>query len=176
MRKVALALLCGLVAVPAAVAALRAPNDGVIELGNVNAWSLTLSGTRGTVWGQMDRGKLIVTDPIVGDGKIYVSGAEKTRIVPVDDGTVTVYTGTDIHFRVTGGKYKLAFRPTGLDTGTRGVDLTAVGVGVADVTGDAFATKTGDYSIDGGDWTPVPQLRHLIPYGTPTTVTTTTTS
>src|SRR5262249_42959423 len=103
MRKVCLLMLCGLAAVPAALAAARSPNDGVLELANVNAWNVTITGTHGTMWGQFDRGKLIVTDPIAGDGKIYVSGAEKKKLLYTDDGTVTVYAGTDIHFRVTGG-------------------------------------------------------------------------
>ena len=34
--------------------------------------------------------------------------------------TVTVYTGRDIHFRVTGGKYKLVFRGSGADVSAVG--------------------------------------------------------
>jgi hypothetical protein len=176
MRKVCLVLLCGFAAVPAALAATGASNDGALELNKVNAFSLTITASRGTLWGQMDRGKLIVTDPVLGDGKILVSGADKApKIIPVDNGTVTVWQGTDIHFRVTGGRYKLVFKPlTTNDTAAKGIDLTAVGVGVADLTGDVFAAKTGEYSVDGGDWTTVPFVHRQIQFGTPATTTTTT--
>jgi hypothetical protein len=156
MRRLFVILLCGLAAVPAAYAAGRAAGDGVLELRAVNASTLYISGLRGTLWGQLDRGKLIVTDPVDGDGQILVSGAEKTR--PVND-NVTVYAGTDIHFRVTGGRYRLAF------VKAAGVDLTAVGVGTMRVTGDPTVLDTGDYSIDGGKWTSVPLVEKSVPFG-----------
>ena len=66
------------------------------------AGTIVLTGTRGTVWGQMDGGKLIVTDPLAGDGGVFVSGAE---IVKQIGDTVTSYSGKDLRFRVTGGRY-----------------------------------------------------------------------
>jgi hypothetical protein len=156
MRRLFVILLCGLAAVPAAYAAGRAAGDGVLELRTVNASTLYISGLRGTLWGQLDRGKLVVTDPVDGDGQILVSGAEKTR--PLND-NVTVYTGSDIHFRVTGGRYRLAFIKAA------GVDLTAVGVGTMRVTGDPTALDTGDYSIDGGKWVSVPLVEKIQPFG-----------
>ena len=75
MRRLCLTLLCGLVAVPAALAASSATGDGVLEL-KAATGTVVLTGVRGTVWGQMDKGKLVVTDPVAGDGAIYVSGAE----------------------------------------------------------------------------------------------------
>jgi hypothetical protein len=148
-------LLCGLVAVPAAVAASRASGDGIFELRGANVSSAVITGVRGTVWGQMTTGKLVVTDPSPTDGAIYVTGAEKTR--PVNE-KVTVYSGKDIRFRVVGGKYKLFFKGAG-------IDLTAVGVGTALVTGDIAADDTGDYSQDDVKWTPVPYLQRSIPFG-----------
>ncbi len=152
MRRLCLTLLCGLVAVPAALAASSATGDGVLEL-QAATGTVVLTGTRGTVWGQMDKGKLVVTDPVAGDGAIYVSGAETAT--PGKTEGVTVYTGRDIHFRVTGGKYKLAFRGPTPDLSAVGVDLTAVGVGSVQLTGDAFA-NTGKYALDSGKWNPVP--------------------
>ena len=121
MRRLCLILLCGLVAVPAALAAVSAPGDGVLELSKVNG-SVVVTGTRGTLWGQIDKGRLVVSDPIVGDGQVLVSGAE-TKRAGVLEGT-TVYSGTDIRFRVTGGRYRLSLKGSG-------IDLTAVGVGTA---------------------------------------------
>jgi hypothetical protein len=146
MRRLCLTLLCGLVAVPAALAAAHATGDGVLEL-KAGAGSIVLAGTRGTVWGQMDSGRLVATDPLLGDGAIFVSGAEG---IEQKDDNVTVYTGKDLHFRVTGGKYRLRFKGAG-------IDLTAVGVGGAWLTGDAFSDP-GDYSLDNGKWISLPVL------------------
>jgi hypothetical protein len=152
MRRLCLILFCGLVAIPAALAASVATGDGVLEI-QAATGTVVLTGTRGTVWGQMDRGKLIVTDPVAGDGAIYVSGGSVT---PGKTDAVTIYTGRDIHFRVIGGKYKLAFRGASADLSAVGVDLTAVGVGSVQLTGDAFASNTGKYALDSGKWNPVP--------------------
>jgi hypothetical protein len=156
MRRLLLTLLCGLLVVPAAYAARRTAGDGVLELRAVNASSLYIVGARGTLWGQLDHGTLRVTDPVDGDGTILVSGAERTR--PVNE-NVTIYAGTDLHFRVTGGRYRLAFLKAS------GVDLTAVGVGTMRVTGDPYAVDTGDYSIDGGKWISVPLIEKIQPFG-----------
>src|SRR5258708_36687256 len=103
MRRLCLTLLCGLVAVPAALAATDATGDGVLEL-KAATGTVVLTGVRGTAWGQMDKGKLVVTDPVVGDGTVYVSGAETGT--PGKTEGVTVYWGRDIHFRATAGKAK----------------------------------------------------------------------
>jgi hypothetical protein len=100
MRWLYLTLLCGLVAVPAAVAATHATGDGVLEIRSATG-TVVLTGIRGTAWGQMDKGKLIATDPVPGDGAIYVNGA--VSVTPGKTEGVTVYAGRDIHFRVTGG-------------------------------------------------------------------------
>lgn len=156
MRRLVITLLCGLIVAPAAVAANRAVGDGVLEMRTVNATTLFISGSRGTLWGQLDKGKLVVTDPIDGDGQILVSGAEKTHLV---NDSVTVYSGTDLHFRVTGGRYKLAFYKAS------GIDLTAVGVGTGRITGDPFAFDDGDYAVDGGKWIPVPLIEKPFTFG-----------
>ena len=157
MRRLCLILLCGLVAVPAALAAARAPGDGVLELSKVDGL-VVVTGTHGTLWGQMDKGKLVVTDPIVGDGQVLVSGWEFKKPGLVD-GT-TVYTGTDLHFRVTGGKYKLRLQGTG-------IDFTAVGVGTAQLSGDVLADDPGVFALDSGKSIAVPAFpaTRLVTFG-----------
>jgi hypothetical protein len=155
MRRLCLTLLCGLVAVPAALAAARATGDGVLEL-KAAAGMIVVNGSRGTLWGQMDSGKLVVTDPLAGDGVVFVSGAE--TITPGKTDNATVYWGKDLHFRVTGGKYRLAFIKAS------GIDLTAVGVGSAQLTGDAFVDP-GDYALDNGKWNPVPVTTRTVRFG-----------
>jgi hypothetical protein len=157
MRRLCLILLCGLVAVPAAVAASRATGDGVLELRTVNG-AVTVNGGRGVLYGQMDKGRLTVTDPLPGDGQIFVSGAERTR-AGLDDNQ-KIYIGTDIHFRITGGRYRLQFVGSG-------IDFTAIGTGTAWLTGNATSDETGDYALDDGKWTPVPWLKVGVPFGTP---------
>jgi hypothetical protein len=145
MRRLCLTLLCGLVAIPAALAASHATGDGVLEINN-GAGVIVLSTTRGIVWGQIAKGKLVVTDPSPTDGSVFVSGA---AVRPVSE-TVTAYIGRDIHFRVTGGRVKLTLKGFG-------IDLTAVGVGTAQLTGDAYAVDAGVYALDNNPkWSPLP--------------------
>jgi hypothetical protein len=159
MRRLLLTLLCGLVAVPAALAASHATGDGVLDL-KAASGIVILSGIRGTVWGQMDNGTLRVTDPLPGDGTVFVSGAEAVH--PVSD-TVTTYSGKNIHFRVTGGRYKLTFKGIASDLPATGIDLTAVGVGTAFLTGDPFV-DSGDYAVDNGKWIPLPVLQRKVQF------------
>jgi hypothetical protein len=114
----------------------------------------------------MDKGKLVVVDPSPADTQIFVSGWEHKSLATVTDtgATVTTYSGTNLHFRVTGGKYRLTF------TGS-GIDLTAIGVGVAYLAGDLLAPDAGDYAVDSGKWVPVPvfvlpQRTLAVPFGT----------
>jgi hypothetical protein len=153
MRRLCLTLLVALVAVPAALAAPRATDDGVLELRAVYGNALVI-GSRGILFGQMDSGKLIVTDPVFGDGAIFVSGAERTR--PGINDNVTIYSGKNIHFRVTGGRYRLQF------VKGSGIDFTAVGIGQALLTGDLTADDTGQYAIDGGKWIDVPWFQRSV--------------
>jgi hypothetical protein len=154
MRRLLLILLCGLIAVPAALAGSSAAGDGVLELRTVDG-AVLVSG-KGVVWGQMDKGKLAVNDLVAGDGEILVSGWEHKSPGSCDQ--CTVYSGKDLHFRVTGGKYRLWFQGAG-------IDFSAVGVGSAQLTGDLTADDTGDYALDGGKWTSVPWLKRTVYFG-----------
>ncbi|MGZ4335310.1 MAG: hypothetical protein ACXVRJ_13705 [Gaiellaceae bacterium] len=154
MRRFFVILLSALVVVPTALAATRATGDGVLEL---KAASGTVAvgkegqPARGVLWGQMDKGKLVVVDPVVGDGQVFVSGWEKRTVQPATDlgPAITIYSGPNLHFRVTGGKYRLFFNGSG-------IDLTAIGVGVAYLNGDESALDAGDYAVDSGKWVPMP--------------------
>ena len=163
MRRLCLILLAGLVAVPAALAASNTAGDGVLELRSVYG-NVTLSA-EGVLWGQMDSGALIVTDPVAGDGNVSVTGADKTpRVLP--DGSV-MYVGRDMTFRITGGTYKLQFV-----NGT-GIDLTTVGVGKATIVPSLTVVDDGDYALDGGKWRAVPILDPLtVKFGIPKPTTT----
>jgi hypothetical protein len=153
MRRLCVILLCGLVVVPAAMSASDATGDGVLEVFHAYG-TVTVNGTRGTAWGQIGKGSLIVTDYVAGDGQVLVSGADSTS--PIGS-NVTIYSGKDIHFRVTGGRYKLRF--TGND-----INLSAVGVGTAKLTGDDTADDAGDYALDGGKRVPMPLVLRIVSF------------
>jgi hypothetical protein len=170
MRRVLVILVCALAVVPTAFAAARATGDGVLELRAVSGTvGIGKEGqlARGVLWGQMDKGRLVVVDPIGDGGQAYVSGWDTRSVLNrALDGTptVTAYTGTDIHFRITGGKYRLSFSGSG-------IDLTAIGVGVAYLAGDYLAADGGDYAVDSKKWIPVPvyvappQKSLAVPFG-----------
>jgi hypothetical protein len=169
MRQLLVILVCALAAVPAALAGSSSSGDGVLELKAVYgkvAIGKPLQPARGLLWGQMDSGKLIVQDPIIGDGKILVTGWDSRVFSPASDidGTPaqTTYTGTNIHFRVTGGKYRLIFKGSG-------IDLTAIGAGVALLNASENAIDPGYYAVDSGDWISAPLfVTKAVPFGTPT--------
>ncbi len=159
MRRLLLILLSGLVVVPAALASPRAAGDGVLELkavyGNVQIGTM-LTPARGALWGQIDKGTVAVIDPVVGDGAVYVTGWDTKKPVDTTFGyTKWVYSGKNLHFRVTGGKYKLTFYGSG-------IDLTAVGSGTAYLNGDENAIDAGYFAVDGGKWLAVP-VTYLLP-------------
>jgi hypothetical protein len=174
MRRLVFTLLCSLLVIPAvALASPRAAGDGVLELQNVDG--MVSIGTykqpaKGAVWGQMDSGKLIVYDPVAGDGTVFVTGWDTKRTVTLDNyPDATMYTGANVHFRVTGGRYRLYF------PAAKGIDLTAVGTGTAYLNGDATEDSAGYYAVDSGKQFAVPQLPSVssfgfsVTFGTPST-------
>jgi hypothetical protein len=169
MRRSLIILVCSLVAVPAALASAGATGDGVLELKAVYgkvAIGKPVQPAHGLLWGQMDSGKLTVQDPVLGDGKILVTGWDTKVFTPasIDDVTPaqTAYTGTNIHFRVTGGKYRLIFKGSG-------IDLTAIGAGVALINASENAVDAGYFAVDSGEWTPAPLfVVKSVPFGAQT--------
>jgi hypothetical protein len=154
MRRLSLILLSCLIVAPAALASARATGDGVLEVRHVDG-TILVAG-KGVLWGQMRAGRLIVNDPVLADESPLVSGWEKKVPGPCD--TCTIYSGKDLHFRVTGGKFRMYFDGTG-------IDFSTVGVGTAALTGDVTVDDPGDWALDGGKWTAVPWLKRIIPFG-----------
>jgi hypothetical protein len=161
--RLTLVLLCSLALAPAAFAASNTTGDGVLELKGVNATRVAITGQRGAIWGQIDKGILKVVDLNPDDNlNAYVSGG---TIVPDPDPTVTIYSGKNIHFRFIGGKYRFVI------TSATGIDVTAVGLGQAYLTGDPASLDTGQYAVDDGKWQDVPLQKKLIAFGAPQPVT-----
>ena len=126
-------------ALPACAAAT---GDGVLELRTVDA---TVAGRRqGRCLGPDGQGQARrQRHPAVGDGpRSLVTGWERED-APASATKARVYTGTDVHFRVTGGKYRLMFEGTG-------IDFCAVGVGTAQLTGHDDRRRHRRCRVDGG--------------------------
>jgi hypothetical protein len=100
---------------------------------------------RGGVIGSLARGKVIITDPIEGDGTgAIVSGDDWHR----DRGDTTdVYGGTKVRFRLIGGTFKIQVIG-------RGVTLSIVGRGQVTLNGEG-TLDDGSYSINGSDYLPI---------------------
>jgi hypothetical protein len=157
MRRLSLTLLVALLVLPtAALAGRSTTGDGVFEL-RAASGIFVLSG-RGVLWGQMDKGTMRVTDVDPNGQQVAVSGAKTTKPAP-DDANVTVYQGPNLHFRITGGKYRIRFRGSS-------VDLTAIGVGTATLTGSPQSLSPGEYALDGGKWQPIAWTDRYVAFGT----------
>ena len=161
MRRLSFTLLCGLMLllVPAGIAAVGATGDGVLELRDVNATTVTIKGNKGVIWGQIDKGTLRVTDLNPDDNVAALVSGGWLKL-PTADPAVTLYTGKNIHFRFTGNRY-IKFSIVG-----SGIDVTAVGVGRTYLVGDPEWYDDGDYALDNGKWQSVPLLPKLVLFGT----------
>ena len=100
---------------------------------------------RGGVIGSFTRGRVIITDPVEGDGTgPIVSGEEwsKTR-----SDTTDVYGGTKVRFRLIGGAFKIQVIG-------RGINLSVVGRGMVTLNGEG-TLDDGTYAVNGGDYLPI---------------------
>ncbi len=169
-------LLLTLVCVPAALAGGTAVGDGALSVINASG-SITVIG-KGTIYGQIDKGTVTVTDPDPTDGPpMVVVGAEHTHPA---GGHVTIYSGKDITFRGFSGRYKLVI------SSASGVDFLAVGVGKAWLKADPTLGPVGNYTVDGAKMQPLPATSAValpagttwaglvVPFGVQPTATTTT--
>ena len=144
------------VALIVAFAALVFPTLAVAVTVNANDGTLSVKDGRGTftvnakggVIGSFAKGRVIITDPVEGDGTgpiVSLSGDDWHK----DRGDTTdVYGGTKIRFRLIGGAFKI--KVIG-----RGVNLSVVGRGQATVNGEG-TLDDGSYSVNGSDYQPVP--------------------
>ena len=134
----------------AALAAVLFPSTGAATARTAGDGTLSvLDGrgkftiiARGGVIGSFARGRVIVTDPIDGDGTgAIVSGDDWHR----DRGEQTdIYGGTRVRFRLIGGSFKIVVIG-------RGVNLSVVGRGTVTVNGEG-TLDDGAYSVNGGDY------------------------
>jgi hypothetical protein len=139
MRKlfVVLVVLVTAVSVAAATAAARPVDKGDGTLAVKNAQGRVVVNARGAVLGRLEEGGLTVLDLTPnGNADISVFGYDQKPIVRAN-GT-TVYSGSNIRFRIAGGAYSVAI------TG-KGINVSAVGRG--NVQG--LGVTEGLFSSDG---------------------------
>jgi hypothetical protein len=156
MRRLALILLVALLALPAAALAARSDKGfGSFELRSASG-VFVVTGN-GVLLGQLDKGTVRVQSLTAADAADPAVSGLGLHSHELSDLSATVFSGTNIHFRVTTGKYKITFRGTGLD-------LTAVGVGTADMIASPLV-DAGQYTLDGSKWIDVPLKWTSVPYG-----------
>jgi hypothetical protein len=131
-----------------ATAGGTAPGDGTLAL-HAGRGTFVLQPLRGSVIGRLDRGKLTIEAlDIEGTGPI-VRGKYSTKV----RGTTLVYTGTNIRFRILGGRSAVR-----IDNAV-GVELSVVGRGRVMLRGAGFGElglSDGEYSLNGEALLPVP--------------------
>jgi hypothetical protein len=136
MRRLVLLALCAALAAPAAaLSAVRAPDDGTLSV--VAADGIVNVVARGGVIGTCDQCRVLITDPVAGDG----TGAVVTGWEDKDDLTDTKskWSGSDVRFKLIGGFFRLRVVGTG-------INLYAVGKGSGSLKG--FASNTGTWSLN----------------------------
>ena len=154
MRRLVLILLVFGLAVPAAAWAVRElPGDGTVVVDN--ARGMVTVRARGGIIGRFDSGRLVVEDPVEGDGRPFVYGAERIRELGPH---TTLYIGEDVRFRLIGGAYRVTVYAVG-------IDVSAVGRGSVVLDGTGFAEQPGRYQINGGSWQPMPDASTSLTLG-----------
>ena len=140
----------------AALVALLLPSLGTATTRNMSDGTLSIRdgrgkftiNARGGVIGSFTRGKVIITDPIEGDGTgpiVSLSGDDWHK----DRGDTTdIYGGTKVRFRLIGGTFRITVIG-------RGVNLSVVGRGQVTLNGEG-TLDDGSYSVNGADYLAVP--------------------
>jgi hypothetical protein len=153
-RLVLLALVVALVLPMAAWAAASLPGDGTLVVDNGNG--LVTIRARGGILGRFVTGNMVISDLDLSDGKVpVVYGAE--TIQPLGGGR-TRYSGDDLRFRMIGGLFRVQINAIG-------VDVSAVGRGIATLDASGFTDFPGRYSINGGSFQPLPGHAVTYPLG-----------
>jgi hypothetical protein len=165
MRRLVLIVLAVGLGVPSGASALQEmPGDGSLVVDN--ARGLVTVRARGGIIGRFDSGRLVIEDPIEGDGSgPIVYGADRIRELGP---RTTLYIGEDIRFRLIGGSYRVSVNAYGMD-------ISAVGRGTAMLDGSGFTDQPGRFQINGGTWQSMPDTATRYTLGVSTQQTSTTT-
>ncbi len=140
MKRLALisaAACLGLAGVGIAAARDGGPADGTLVVKD-GIGSVQFNG-KGTALGHIDRGYVQIKDPVADDGSgPIVNGAESAYDI---NPKTTRYAGTDIRFRMIGGRFTITVVGSG-------IDLSIVGRGDVKIVGSR-GDDDGTYSVNG---------------------------
>jgi hypothetical protein len=119
-------------------------SDGTLTVKNADG--RIVINAKGGVIGRLGQGSVTIKDPVPGDGTgPIVTGAEVSQSI---SDTTTVYKGTDVRFRILGGKFSITVVASN-------IQLSAVGTGDVKFVGRDDDTD-GTYSINAGAPLPFP--------------------
>jgi hypothetical protein len=163
MRAPLLVLLVFLLAVPTAVAAVAVSNaDGELSVDSGRGKVTVVA--RGGVIGRFADGKVSILDLTPEDAFDPVVFGDELPTVVLPNGA-EVYRGTNVRFRLVGGRYHVVVHGVG-------IDMSAVGNGLVWLESDG-SRSPGTYSLDGDDCQllrakckPLPELRTRFKLGT----------
>ena len=142
MRKPLLVLLVFLLAVPAAASAALAVTSADGELSVDAGRGKVTVDARGGIIGRFTDGKVSILDLTPDDAFDPVVFGNELPSVDLPNGAV-VYRGTNVRFRLVGGRYKVFVHAVG-------IDLSAVGNGLVWLESDGSRVP-GTYSLEGYD-------------------------
>jgi hypothetical protein len=164
MRKPLLILLVFLLAVPAAAAAAIAASTTDGELSVDSGRGKVTVDARGGIIGRFTDGRVSILDLTPDDTFTPIVFGDELPPLVLPNGAV-VYRGTNVRFRLVGGRYSVFVRAVG-------IDLSAVGNGLVWLESDGSRTP-GTYSLEGDDCQvararckPLPELRMRFKLGT----------
>jgi hypothetical protein len=132
------------VGIPAAFAVRRPRPDGTLSVRDGRG--IVQLAARGSFIGRIDSGRIVAIDTTPNDANYPIVVGGKLRR---ETFRVTERNGRNIRFRLVGGFYRLRIEGAG-------VDLSAVGRGSATLDGDERSSDTGVYSLNGGEFQPLP--------------------
>jgi hypothetical protein len=145
MKALLIALALIALALPAAAAGMHLdPADGTLSVRDGRGSFVV--NARGGIIGSFTRGRVIITDPIDGDGTGPIVSGDDWHKDRTD--ITTVYGGTRVRFRLIGGSFRIRVVGTG-------VNLAVVGRGSVTITGQG-TDDDGTYSVNGVPYAPVP--------------------
>jgi hypothetical protein len=131
---------------PSVAGGARKPRAGDGTLSVQGAKGIIQIAARGTFIGRVKQGQVLVIDRNPNDGSVEIVRGGRVRQLTE---TREWHQGRNIRFRLSGGLYRLKIQG-------RGINLAAVGHGSVTLDGDERYADTGIYSLNGGDFLPVP--------------------
>jgi hypothetical protein len=149
------AVLAALVAAGSAAAFAGGSTDGTLTV--KNGVAKVLFQGKGGVIGRLAKGQVTIKDPEPDDGTgPIVTGADAVEVL---SDTTTRYRGTNIRFRIIGGRMAVSVDASG-------VDLSAIGTGTVRIDGRG-TFDDGTWALNGGAPQPILDSVYTFTLGTP---------